>query len=246
MSASGLTPAALPGTAQNPCLHFHHGHTRSQRGVDRAQFQTDVTTADNQQPAGDLIQFQGRTRIHDPGVIHRQCGRTNWDRPRRHDQSIKLEASALSLRAGQIQRMWIEEFPPGGDHVDLPRGRQLADSRTKAGDNFIFPGTQSIEIDPRSSKFDAAVGQRRGLTNATSDMQQCLGGYAAVSQARPPRDGPIINEGHVKSGVGGCEGGRIAAGSGAKHDQWCALDAPGHRFSLGQRFGPDDGLITAL
>ena len=57
------------GPRQKPRQHFDDDHFGTDRCIDRAHFEADVTAADHEQPFGNVFQRKRPGRIHDPRVV---------------------------------------------------------------------------------------------------------------------------------------------------------------------------------
>ena len=72
---SGRTRSrSAPGSKSGQ--HFDDGDARAQRRIDRAEFEADISSADDQQASGNVFQIQRAGGIHHARRIELEC----WER----------------------------------------------------------------------------------------------------------------------------------------------------------------------
>jgi hypothetical protein len=69
--------------------HFDDGHARAQCGVDRAEFEADVSAADDQQSAGNVFEVQSAGGIHHARGIELQSGNNCGAGTGREDDAVE-------------------------------------------------------------------------------------------------------------------------------------------------------------
>ena len=83
--------------------HFNDRDARAQRGVDGAEFEADVSAADDQQSAGNIFEIQGAGGIHHARRVELQRGNNRRARTGRDDDAIESErfCRAVGFRDAQ-------------------------------------------------------------------------------------------------------------------------------------------------
>ena len=96
-------------------------------------------------------------------------------------------------------------------------------------DDTALPVPQLVEIDFRRRETDAERGAFLGVVDHVCDMQQGLRRNAADVQAHAAKCGVALDQHDALAEVGSTKRGRIAARSGAEHDDlgmqtipWCS------------------------
>ena len=78
---------------------------------------------------------------------------------------------------------------------------------------------QRVDIDSGRAKVDASRRQVAHLIHHRSHMQQRLAGDAADVQAHAAQGGVAFDDDDLEAEVGRAEGGAVAAGAAAEHEQ---------------------------
>ena len=88
-------------------------------------------------------------------------------------------------------------------------------------DDAVLPVEQLGQIDLRRAELDAVRAHLADFVDDLGGMQQRLGGNAADVEADAAQHRPAFDQRDLESEVGGAEGGGVAAGAGAQHQQLC-------------------------
>ena len=95
----------------------------------------------------------------------------------------------------------------------------LGQAAGEFADDFLFVAAQRVDIDSGRAKVDASRRQVAHLIHHRSHMQQRLTGDAAHVQAHAAELGVALDQHNLEAEVGRAEGGAVAAGAAAEHEQ---------------------------
>ncbi len=113
----------------------------------------------------------------------------------------------------------IDELADATHRRDLAH---LGHRRQAAGElahHLVLVPEQLGAVDLRFAEADAEVGEVLDLVDHRGDVQQRLRRDAADVEADAAQRRVALDQDHLEAEVGGAEGGRIAAGAGAEHQQ---------------------------
>ena len=110
------------------------------------------------------------------------------------------------------------ELALAGDHRHLALARQRGQAAGQALDDALFPAAQLVEIDARRGERQAVSAERRRLVDHLGRVQQRLGGDAADIEAYAAQRRAAVDEHDLLAEIGRAEGGGVAAGTRAEHD----------------------------
>ena len=78
---------------------------------------------------------------------------------------------------------------------------------------------QFVDVDHRCAKVHTQVGHVAHLVHHGGHVQQRFGRDATHVQAHAAQAGVALHQNHFQAQIGGAEGGRVAAGASAQHQQ---------------------------
>ncbi len=116
------------------------------------------------------------------------------------------------------------------DDLDLATLGEALEPTRQLADDLLLPLAQAIEVDFGLAEADPERGRLLGFRDHAGGVQQRLRGDAADVQADAAEHVEALDEHDLEAEVGGAEGGRVAAGSGADDD-----DAAGLGLALSRR-----------
>ena len=102
---------------------------------------------------------------------------------------------------------------------DLAHFGHRAQAAGQLADDFLFVAAQLVDIDHGCAKVHAQVGHVAHFVHHRCDMQQGFGWDAAHVQAHATQGGVTLDDDDFQAQVGGAEGGGIATGATAQHQQ---------------------------
>ena len=205
--------------------HLDHVDARAQRGVDGRHLQPDDAAADHQHLRRHLAQLERAGRVDDAGVA-RQEGQVHRGRAGGDDAVLELHhllrAGLVLARAGGLldfQVVGVEEAAVAADDVDLARLGHAREPAGELADHAVLVLPERVDVHARLGEDDARLVDMLGLLDHRRHMQQRLGGDAAHVQAHAAERRIALDDRGPEPEVGGAEGRRVAAGTGAEHDQ---------------------------
>jgi hypothetical protein len=206
--------------ARDDLVHqFDHGDPRAELVVDGGHLQADDPAADHQQAAGHRRHLERAGGVNDPGVIvrdERQADRLGADGD---DRLVEADCRRAAVRA-DLNLAGGDEPAGALDGADLALAREARQAAGEPADDAVLPAAQDVQVDPRVAEADTAGAHLPGFGDHLGGVQQRLGRDAAHVQADPAEDGLPVDQGHLLAEVGGAEGGRVAARSGAEHQDF--------------------------
>ncbi len=151
------------GSGQEAGQHFDHRNFRSQRGIDGAEFEADVSAADYEQGAGDVGQIEGGGGIHHARGVELESG--DDGRARAGGDNDAVEAAGFFAAVGFGDRR-VVEFSNAA-RPWMYSTLRCFESRPRPPVSFLttsfFPRSQAGEIDVRGGEFDAPILWRGGI-----------------------------------------------------------------------------------
>ena len=132
--------AIRPG--QKPRQHFDARHARTQRRVNRSQFQTDIASANHQQRLGNLGQVESAGGIHHPRAVELQAGNHRRTRTGGNHDAIERQLFFSAARLGYLQRIGILESRASLNVLNGMLLRKLPQSAGELLDHAFLPATQ--------------------------------------------------------------------------------------------------------
>ena len=133
-----------------------------------------------------------------------------------------LEPRAVRHCDAEVMR--IEEAAAALHDRDLARLRHAGEAAGQLADDLVLMAAQQFERDLRLVVGDAVGAKRRRLVHDRGGMQQRLRGNAADVEADAAESRAALDEHDFLAEVGGAEGGRIAAGTGAEDENLSSRD----------------------
>ena len=166
----------------------------------------------------------------------RDEGQGDGLRARRDDRLVEGDELLRAVLRRDLQRIGRGEGALAGDDRDLALLGHAREAAGQALDHALLPAAQLGEIDFGLGEGDAVLAEIRGLVDDLGRMQQRLGGDAADIEADAAEHRPAFDQHHPGAEIGGAEGGGIAAGTGAEH-QNLGMQVAGRRRGRGGRGG---------
>ena len=145
------------GAGQQAGQHFHDGDASAERGIDRAEFEADVSAANNQQAPGDVFEIERAGGIHQARRIEFE-GRNN-SRARTGGDNDAIEGQRFFRVVRFCDAQGCRIFK-GGPALNVFHFALLGEYAEAAGEflyNTFFPGSQPAEVNFGFGKFDAPV-----------------------------------------------------------------------------------------
>src|SRR5439155_501351 len=153
-----------------------------QCGIDLAELEPDVATADDEEPLGDLGHLERRRRVHDAIAHEVEAGHARPQRSR-GDDGVP-EADHLRLLAADPDAPRVLEGATPSHDLDLPGlGDRGETARELAHHALGLPLAQGIERDARLAEVEAELLRALGLADDRRHVQERLGGDAALVEA---------------------------------------------------------------
>jgi len=212
-------------------LLLHQDHPAAEGGVGPAKFQPHGARPHHQQARPDLLQGQGRLRVHRPGGAGegRRRGRTGAGG---EDGVVKAD-SLFPSRTGDHRLVSGEEARRTHQPADVAGLGEGGKAARHPPHHPLLPGAQAVEVDRRLPKLDPHAPRPTPLLHHLGGGEQRLRRDAPLVQADAAGQGPEIDEDHLHPAIGGGEGGGVAARP-PPDDQQLRLHARSPHPSLGQ------------
>ncbi len=165
---------------------------------------------------GTSASSSARRRIHQPLVVVREAGDARRLRAGGDDAVVerhRLDA-VLGLDREQVRR---HELAAPFDDGDLALLGHAAEAAGQLGDHAVLELAQPLEIDLGLAEREAHVGSFLGVGDHLGGVEQRLRRDAADVEADAAQARVALDQHHLLAEVGGAEGGGVAAGARAQH-----------------------------
>ena len=163
--------------------HFDDRHVRAERGVDRAEFEADVSAADDQQGAGNVFEIQRAGGIHHARRVELQRGNDRRARAGGDDDAVEGERLFGAVGFRDPQRGGVLKRRAALHVLHLALLRENAEAAGELLDDAFFPRAQARQIDFRRGELDAPVLGLMRFFDQLGDVQQRLRRNAAAVEA---------------------------------------------------------------
>ena len=118
----------------------------------------------------------------------------------------------------ELERLGVDENPPGVDHFYLAALGQLGQSAGEGVDHLLFASPHRVDFEFHLAEGDAPLGHLARLADDLGHVQQGLRGNAAAQQAGAAKPRVGFDDRHLEPQVGSHECRRIPAGASTQHD----------------------------
>ena len=197
--------------------HFDARHFRSQRRVHRAEFQSDVTAADDQQRLRNVGQVKGAGGIHHAWAIEFEARDHTWSRTGRDDDAVERHVLVAAGHLRYFEGGRIDECRLARHELHGALLRQLSQAAGEFFHHALFPSAELVQIDFGFGEVYAPVFRLLGFFEQFCNMQQSLGWNAAAIKAHAAGIDFRIDHRDLHAQVGGEERGGISARSAADY-----------------------------
>ena len=139
--------------------------------VHGTHFQTDDTTAHNQQALRHFFQFQCVGGVPYAWIFVRNKWQFNRTRARCDDGVVEVD-HGFAVFTFHFQSVCSGEFTQTVYHFHFTAFRHTSQTAGQLSDNFLFPGTNFVDIGFRFAEDDTVLSQRFGFFDNFCYVQQ--------------------------------------------------------------------------
>ena len=189
----------------------------AERLVDAGHFQADDAAADDEQLLRHVLQQQRVGRIHHARVFPREPRQLYRLRSRRDDRLLEMD-ELVAVGCFDFDLVRRNELAGTLHDGDLALLGHAGEAAGELCDDLVLESGELADVDFRRAEIDADLARVRGLVDHLGRMQQRLRRNAADVEADAAEGRVALDQHCVHTEVGTAERGRVAAGTGAEHD----------------------------